>query len=369
MAHNNTSGASAGSTPLTRGKRDGRPERLRARRLIPAHAGKTRPRYCYRKRYRAHPRSRGENQKSYATLKDYRGSSPLTRGKRAVMTSAVKLTRLIPAHAGKTHPGRNRAAPFPAHPRSRGENRAEIAAIQTRASSSPLTRGKLPSRLAPPYLVRLIPAHAGKTQPSRRSCRKRPAHPRSRGENVHDGAVTVASYGSSPLTRGKLDAFHLARHVVRLIPAHAGKTPMMPRMPCPSRAHPRSRGENPELWSASILENGSSPLTRGKLAAEGLDRRAARLIPAHAGKTGRPRALAYASAAHPRSRGENVEGEAKGVDACGSSPLTRGKRATPRTHRRRQRLIPAHAGKTGRCHRRGSRRTAHPRSRGENISL
>ena len=52
--------------------------------------------------------------------------------------------------------------------------------------------------------------------------------------------------------------------------------------------------------------------------------------------------------------------------AMGSSPLTRGK---PREEMKRflaQRLIPAHAGKTGVSAWRGSVFTAHPRSRGEN---
>ena len=49
------------------------------------------------------------------------------------------------------------------------------------------------------------------------------------------------------------------------------------------------------------------------------------LIPAHAGKTCRPRSRPEHPWAHPRSRGENIEIE-KTVDKPeGSSPLTRGK--------------------------------------------
>ncbi len=50
--------------------------------------------------------------------------------------------------------------------------------------------------------------------------------------------------GSSPLTRGKLLAVWDNVLYPRLIPAHAGKTPIWASgMPAMS-AHPRSRGEN-----------------------------------------------------------------------------------------------------------------------------
>ena len=51
--------------------------------------------------------------------------------------------RLIPAHAGKTHPG-SAAPPHPgAHPRSRGENTDGKLDESKHTGSSPLTRGKL----------------------------------------------------------------------------------------------------------------------------------------------------------------------------------------------------------------------------------
>ena len=50
---------------------------------------------------------------------------------------------------------------------------------------------------------------------------------------------------------------------------------------------------------------GSSPLTRGKHEAWAFDAEAGRLIPAHAGKTGHCQVGLPEPAAHPRSRGEN----------------------------------------------------------------
>ena len=74
--------------------------------------------------------------------------------------------------------------------------------------------------------------------------------------------------------------------LIRLIPAHAGKTFLVVRGGDTAPAHPRSRGENCAQLSPMTLSQGSSPLTRGKLG-KGLGYQGGgRLIPAHAGKTG-----------------------------------------------------------------------------------
>ena len=70
--------------------------------------------------------------------------------------------------------------------------------------------------------------------------------------------------GSSPLTRGKLHVAAVVLRRVRLIPAHAGKTKRSTWITTRTRAHPRSRGENVSCASLPPLEQGSSPLTRGK---------------------------------------------------------------------------------------------------------
>ena len=111
---------------------------------------------------------------------------------------------------------------------------------------------------------------------------------------------------------------------------------------------------------------GSSPLTRGKRVDRAHGCAHARLIPAHAGKTRSTPTVTKRCRAHPRSRGENVSLVPWPAYHNGSSPLTRGKR--PRTARRirHQRLIPAHAGKTAAGRQDPRRSRAHPRSRGEN---
>ena len=71
------------------------------------------------------------------------GSSPLTRGKLGPDGSRPPHHRLIPAHAGKTDQGRSNGTRWRAHPRSRGENAEDRQAALKKMGSSPLTRGKL----------------------------------------------------------------------------------------------------------------------------------------------------------------------------------------------------------------------------------
>ena len=172
------------------------------------------------------------------------GSSPLTRGKRTLAGQYGGVVGLIPAHAGKTNLGCNRCARHGAHPRSRGENARAPASPTSWRGSSPLTRGKRTGKntlFKPP---RLIPAHAGKTSPGQGRPRWCAAHPRSRGENEQGRTPFLSPLGSSPLTRGKLDDVQRGPVGPRLIPAHAGKTPTAGDPAAWHAAHPRSRGEN-----------------------------------------------------------------------------------------------------------------------------
>ena len=131
------------------------------------------------------------------------------------------------------------------------------------------------------------------------------AHPRSRGENCPSIRSRRLALGSSPLTRGKLKHLTLRQMVLRLIPAHAGKTPAPRSWKFSLSAHPRSRGENCVAVNSNSSLNGSSPLTRGKRSGSPSRVSTSGLIPAHAGKT--------------RSR------RAAAARCAGSSPLTRGK--------------------------------------------
>ena len=254
----------AGSSPLTRGKPHRFTISRKKMRLIPAHAGKTSSLSRGTVRPLAHPRSRGENVATTYTVGTRRGSSPLTRGKRRAHRPRSGNARLIPAHAGKTAPKYSRVMGSPAHPRSRGENERSEARRDRRNGSSPLTRGKPGGPRRVPARRRLIPAHAGKTGLRDRTRAGYRAHPRSRGENITSAVKPRPDDGSSPLTRGKRVPRGLGGWRSGLIPAHAGKTrtAWLRSWACP--AHPRSRGENPAPSSPAVARRGSSPLTRGK---------------------------------------------------------------------------------------------------------
>ena len=212
----------------------------------------------------------------------------------------------------------------------------------------------------------LIPAHAGKT--SSGDCRAYPAwaHPRSRGENRACAGLGAWHQGSSPLTRGKPSDLAVAGGPTGLIPAHAGKTDKCLNGIQSGSAHPRSRGENMLRRKSPAYIAGSSPLTRGKRPQRLDELPEPGLIPAHAGKTCRCRLRSRPATAHPRSRGENLSAAETPPPPAGSSPLTRGKPCGSVFHHRDGGLIPAHAGKTDAVERTACRDRAHPRSRGEN---
>ena len=137
--------------------------------------------------------------------------------------------------------------------------------ILSSLGSSPLTRGKRGLGMAEYAFRGLIPAHAGKTRWNQGFLRHPRAHPRSRGENTPKPTGSSPLRGSSPLTRGKLVSPSLSCRGLGLIPAHAGKTPVLARRSVGAGAHPRSRGENRKSNERRPNRWGSSPLTRGKL--------------------------------------------------------------------------------------------------------
>ena len=254
----------SGSSPLTRGKLVQAVLELVGEGLIPAHAGKTQILRSRRARLAAHPRSRGENGSRPGPVLLVGGSSPLTRGKRRGRLGGGRGVGLIPAHAGKTASIAMMMCPFRAHPRSRGENEPSRAIRSTAPGSSPLTRGKHVGHADSLAGGGLIPAHAGKTAGAYRRIRSGRAHPRSRGENDAYIRVGNALTGSSPLTRGKQMHEMTDELFQGLIPAHAGKTRARRFSRRRPRAHPRSRGENTYSNVEQDWISGSSPLTRGK---------------------------------------------------------------------------------------------------------
>ena len=329
-----------------RGKPSDRLRSAIARGLIPAHAGKTTPGRSHRHQPGLIPAHAGKTSAISRGSSTDVGSSPLMRGKQQSSRQGHHLDGLIPIHAGKTSCATGREPFARAHPRSCEENAHIVDVGGALGGSSPLMRGKLPAHHRPWRVHGLIPAHTGKTAAMSLWDTLTWAHPRSRGENSNEPPSFSRSPGSSPLTRGKLAVDGGLDGIERLIPAHAGKTPeaAIPRS-CQG-AHPRSRGENYGPETGHLVGTGSSPLTRGKRGVPDRVGERDRLIPAHAGKTKSPSGCQGFGWAHPRSRGENRGMRPSGHSSGGSSQLTRGKHGMRGPLRRPLGLIPAHAGKT-----------------------
>ena len=150
------------------------------------------------------------------------GSSPLARGLPSRRTRIRHRRWIIPARAGFTAVNAAKAAQAADHPRSRGVYLDVVRDRIEDRGSSPLARGLLADGLD--------------SRPDGAD------HPRSRG--VYDVKSVAAKpiNGSSPLARGLLVGPHAGRGHHRIIPARAGFTSGVIRIPPTATDHPRSRG-------------------------------------------------------------------------------------------------------------------------------
>ena len=177
------------------------------------------------------------------------------------------------------------------------------------------------------------------------------------------------SCGSSPLARGtRVDGYWGCRHR-RLIPARAETTAAHAESrQCPGD-HPRSRGEHSRSEISRSRVRGSSPLARGTSGVPYSPPGVCRLIPARAGNMPGQFFRVGRLAAHPRSRGDHVSMNSPCGVSVGSSPLARGPRGILRPLCALAGLIPARAGTTVVCGSVAGVPGAHPRSRGEHSVL
>ena len=274
------------------------------------------------------------------------GSSPRGRGKRKPRAPQRAIQGLIPAWAGKTRLVSTWPEKAVAHPRVGGENLNAVAGGNKETGSSPRGRGKPVVGGHGDLRPGLIPAWAGKTTACGRSTRPGKAHPRVGGENSFVGHRLVDCFGSYPRGRGKRTSLAAGARGQGLIPAWAGKTLTRGTSRCTRRAHPRVGGENPRPRGQHTAGRGSSPRGRGKRPAREPFPRPERLIPAWAGKTSVIHSAPPSPWAHPRVGGENITETYATLPGQGSSPRGRGKPHVIEVDQRAARLIPAWAGKT-----------------------
>ena len=338
--------ATAGSSPLARGLRV--PERCLGgqRRIIPARAGFTGVSWSVRGTKRDHPRSRGVYASACTTRVPLRGSSPLARGLPHTYTPSPHLDGIIPARAGFTGPPYAGRALSADHPRSRGVYASRRVSPRGTAGSSPLARGLRAPRHGLREQGRIIPARAGFTPTASHGDSHTRDHPRSRGVYRPARRERAQSHGSSPLARGLPRRHERACGRGGIIPARAGFTNRILYPGKIEKDHPRSRGVYYRPRTPVFNRLGSSPLARGLRAGGGCGWRENRIIPARAGFTHTIFRLPETFPDHPRSRGVYGVVLTDPAGLTGSSPLARGLLAVYHSALSVLGIIPARAGFT-----------------------
>ena len=293
-------------------------------RFIPAHAGNRTRRQGKGRSIPVHPRTRGEQASHCRRVVFNDGSSPHTRGTVRGCNRGSCRRRFIPAHAGNSAHDNRSPLHVPVHPRTRGEQTHCAYSGLFIPGSSPHTRGTGGSGIPWRALRRFIPAHAG-----------------NRNENL---SLSFRRIGSSPHTRGTASSVPRYVFYERFIPAHAGNRYLLAIPARNSSVHPRTRGEQLLTCYCKRISAGSSPHTRGTVQADSATRHTIRFIPAHAGNSRDENVPVDSESVHPRTRGEQPIRPVKAPLNGGSSPHTRGTVKQSYFFFFLPRFIPAHAG-------------------------
>ena len=151
--------------------------------------------------------------------------------------------------------------------------------------SPPRMRGKVKQWPIRAAMTRITPAHAGKSSQSPCCCSRTRDHPRACGEKMDTSEPIRAEKGSPPRMRGKGPKRSNAIFGSRITPAHAGKSHAVVRYAWRSGDHPHACGEKPKSQEESLQMQGSPPRMRGKGGIGRVQPLAVRITPAHAGKS------------------------------------------------------------------------------------
>ena len=212
-----------GSPPRARGKVGTVQSLEDALGITPACAGKSIVLVIYDDWRWDHPRVRGEKSVQLMLYAMSPGSPPRARGKAAGEGQAGRTGGITPACAGKRGGGRGLGRRYRDHPRVRGEKAETITDEQIALGSPPRARGKGDAVIGDALDLGITPACAGKsfrrgnTNPFNRD------HPRVRGEKLHRHAPAQTCPGSPPRARGKAAAQPVDGREQGITPACAGK--------------------------------------------------------------------------------------------------------------------------------------------------
>ena len=167
---------------------------------------------------------RGEHREWYGQAKGGKGSSPHARGAPSTAPLTSTVPGIIPACAGSTRCSWSTCRRYRDHPRMRGEH-GDVPLGETSANgSSPHARGAPVASIVCPLDDGIIPACAGSTSRRTPSRTRRRDHPRMRGEHENRKSAETWRLGSSPHARGALQGSPGIVNARGIIPACAGST-------------------------------------------------------------------------------------------------------------------------------------------------
>ena len=314
----------SGSSPRMRGTQRQRLHGAGDLGIIPAHAGNTIQGITGEPYERDHPRACGEHALAENKNIVIRGSSPRMRGTRVDDGLDHRRRGIIPAHAGNTYWTRWAGLPNADHPRACGEHHLRQERAGCHRGSSPRMRGTRRMGFHHGLGLGIIPAHAGNTCDRLDNDIGHRDHPRACGEHPWITGVSDVSRGSSPRMRGTRVKVTQHGRGVGIIPAHAGNTPAQAASAGPAEDHPRACGEHDYAAGSDGKGLGSSPRMRGTLGPPQRVRRRQGIIPAHAGNTMKWHYFTVKDEDHPRACGEHFDCVFLGLGVQGSSPRMRG---------------------------------------------
>ena len=212
--------------------------------------------------------------------------------------------------------------------------------------SPPHGRGKGNRHSVPSGFTGITPAWAGKrlTRPAMTGTPR--DHPRVGGEKHPEVVTTGMSLGSPPRGRGKDIPCFVHHALLRITPAWAGKSPVVPATRSASRDHPRVDGEKLMLLIFPMRRIGSPPRGRGKEVIAGTNLPMLGITPAWAGKRLPLPDIAAQTQDHPRVGGEKFGGTWERIEGRGSPPRGRGKAGFRLMQANGFGITPAWAGKS-----------------------
>ena len=150
------------------------------------------------------------------------------------------------------------------HPRTRGEKRSDNNQALQAGGSPPHTRGKDLLKEVKTIMSRITPAHAGKSTRLLKGLQPKWDHPRTRGEKFVIRSISRIPKGSPPHTRGKADQDCTDRHFAGITPAHAGKSFWQYARRAGKKDHPRTRGEKRSAVCTTLTRLRITPAHAGK---------------------------------------------------------------------------------------------------------